>query len=458
MIVALGDLVRGKVFLAILVGFCALYFRATAVQTTIVDEPLRADAGEYYFSAYNLVRYGIYSRSPGQLANPPQSVKPDAYRPPGLPIIIAALLYLSPDGTTIVRSVQFLNILAGTAAAIALFLAATAIFALPAAFAAGLLAAASPHLVAVSVYLLTEPYAILLTAVLLMVAAIRIPDNGPSRAAYFLALGALVGGLSLFRPIFIAFAPLLCFAFETRRDRIAALLLGCAGAACVVAPWMIRNALTVTDGSGSLIAATMLDGSYRGYVYNGDLATFPYARFADPMFETARQTVARALDEIRLRIAADPLGMALWYLIEKPTYLLRWGNVDGAGDVFVYPVLASPFSDDPLFLLTHRIYAASHDLIVVLAAIGGSLVWIKPVMQFGGFGQLQALRMASLMLIFLYAAHLPFFAATRYALPTFPALYLLFLIPLVLLARLFRDLMSDRAPFADRTTVQRQLV
>jgi 4-amino-4-deoxy-L-arabinose transferase-like glycosyltransferase len=444
MIAALGQLVRGRIFLTLVIALSALYFRAVAIQTTTVDQPLRADAGEYYLSAYNLVHFGIYSRSPGQRVEPPQAIRPDSYRPPGLPLIIAAFLSLSDDDGMTVPFMQIVNVVAGAAAAVALFLAASAVFPLPAAVLAGFLVAASPHLVAVSVYLLTEPFAIALVAMLLLLAAKRVPATGGARVAYFLALGASVGALSLFRPIYIAFAPLLCLAFEGRRDRLSALLLGCAGAACVVAPWMIRNALIATDGSGSLIAATMLDGSYRGYLFNNDPATFPYPRFIDPMFEIARQSVGQALGEIWPRIVADPLGMARWYLIEKTGYLLQWNNVDGAGDVFVYPVFSTPFSSHPLFQLVHRLYAWTHDWIVLLATIGAALVWIDPVARWGGFKQMRVLRMASLLMIFVCLAHLPFFTAVRYALPVFPALYLLCLVPLVMVARLLRVYMAGQ--------------
>ncbi|ETR75946.1 hypothetical protein X566_21740 [Afipia sp. P52-10] len=439
MVEALGKLTRSKILLALLVGFCALYVRAVAVQTTTVDQPLRVDAREYYLSAYNLVHHGIYSRSAGDQADPPQAVRPDAYRPPGLPLLIAAFLAMSPDEQMTLPFFQVVNVLAGAGASVALFIAAAAVLPLPAAVAAGLLTAASPHLTAISVYLLTEPFAILLVAGLLMVTARAVPAKGPGRAAYFLALGIIVGLLALFRPIFIAFAPLLCLAFESRRDRLAALVAGCIGAACVVAPWMIRNALLPLDDQGSLIAATMLDGSYRGYVINDDPKTFPYPRFTDPIFETARQSVMLALSEVWARITADPPGMARWYVLEKAAYLLQWDNVDGAGDVFVYPVLDSPFASRPAFRIIHTLYASTHNLMMLLATIGSILVWTR---SGRASPRMRVLRMASLLLIFLYTAHVPFFAATRYALPVFPALYLLCLIPLVRLCRIVKEVLT----------------
>ena len=89
---------------------------------------------------------------------------------------------------------------------------------------------------------------------------------------------------------------------------------------------------------------------------------------------------------------------------------------------------------------------STHDGIVLLATIGAVMVWFDPVARWGRFKQMQVLRMASLLLMFLCVAHLPFFTAVRYALPVFPALYLLCLVPLVVLARLLRVYLTGQMP------------
>jgi hypothetical protein len=56
------------------------YFRIVAVQDTVVDNPIRADALDYYLSAHNLAHYGTYSRSRVTIDNPSAAPQPDAYR------------------------------------------------------------------------------------------------------------------------------------------------------------------------------------------------------------------------------------------------------------------------------------------------------------------------------------------------------------------------------------------
>src|SRR6267142_1646298 len=79
----IGSILKSKWFWLIVLASIAAFFRLTVVEQTIVDRPLRDDAAEYYFTAYNLRVNGIYSRSTGALVRPPAKVEPDAYRPPG---------------------------------------------------------------------------------------------------------------------------------------------------------------------------------------------------------------------------------------------------------------------------------------------------------------------------------------------------------------------------------------
>src|SRR5262249_15336898 len=89
------------------------YFRVTAVQQTEGVSPIRADALEYYMSAHNLVQYGIYSRSTVALDDPKAIPQPDAYRWPGMPLMIAPFMSLWPDHARILSRVQLVNIALG---------------------------------------------------------------------------------------------------------------------------------------------------------------------------------------------------------------------------------------------------------------------------------------------------------------------------------------------------------
>ena len=71
------------------------WFRIVAIENTVVDHPIRADATEYYLSAYNLVFHGVYTKSRARLDDPKAELAPDSYRSPGLPLVIAAFMPLT---------------------------------------------------------------------------------------------------------------------------------------------------------------------------------------------------------------------------------------------------------------------------------------------------------------------------------------------------------------------------
>ncbi len=442
-----------KVLWALILVAIGGYFRLLAVEETLVDQPIRADAQDYFLSAYNLAQHGIYSRSNAALVDPAAHPVPDAYRSPGLPLLIAPFMSAWPNAEAVVRNVQYVNVLLGLSAVLALYLAATAVLPAAAAVAVGMLAATSPHLISLTVYLLTETPAVLMVALLFLVAARDVPVKASRRAAYFAVLGALVGGLSLFRPAFLAFAPLIALAYRRRTVMLQALLYACLGAALVVAPWLIRNALDVPPGGPSLLAGTMLEGSYRGLIYGGDPATFPYGGRHDPHFAALATSTSSVLHEVLDKILADPGRMALWYLIEKPVYLFQWNNIDGIGDVFVYPVKATPFRSNGWFAWTHELQHMLYPLLLLLAVAGAILAWFDRIIGMSfwheGLGQGQSrahlLRLASLLLVFVYLVHIPFVVNTRYALPAFPAVYLLALFALTLAWRTVRQRLAPKA-------------
>jgi hypothetical protein len=427
-----------KVLWFVILGLVGGYFRMVAIQETRIDRPIRADAQDYYLSAYNLARNGIYSRSLGNLVNPPREIIPDSYRPPGLPLIIALFMDLWPHHDQIMWRVQLVNVALGVVTVLAIFLCAALVLPLPAAVAVGLLTAGSPHLISMTVYILTETPAAFLIALLLALTAIRIPENHRAKSLLFFALGITVGCLSLFRPVYVAFAPAVAVVFPGRQNKVQAAILGCMGAAVIVAPWFIRNFLDVPAGSSpSVVTATILEGAYRGYVFNGIPSTFPYGARHDPLFPLLEKDFIGTLEFVSNKIALDPLGMMKWYFIEKPIYLLQWSNIDGIGDVFVYPIFSSPFRDNALFRAIHQLFYYTHAVVLWLAIFGCVLPWtpiarwLRPELQI-------VLRMASALLIFHYLIHLPFVNVGRYSVPMLPTIFFLTVSSIVVLLELGR--------------------
>jgi hypothetical protein len=426
-----------KIIAIVFLGVIAGYFRVTVVEETRIEHPIRADALEYYMSAYNLAHNGIYSRSMGAFAKPPEQVVPDAFRPPGLPLIIAAFMDLWPRHDEIVRRVQWVNVALGVATVILIFICAVLVLPAWAALTVGLLAASSPHLISMTVYLLTETPAEFFAALPFAIAAFGIPRGRAARVAFFASLGVAVACLSLFRPVFLAFVPIVALAFPRREDKWRALIYGCVGVALVMAPWFIRNAVSLPKGeTPSLAAGGILEGAYRGYVFEDNPFTFPYGGQRDPIFDETRRSLTRTLAVVADKIAQDPVGMMQWYFLEKPVFLFQWSNSDGAGDVFIYPAAATPFRNNPVFVAIHDAFFNAHAYILLLAVLGGVAAWI-PAATRGVPGHAAiVLRLASLMLIFQYVIYLPFVAHGRYTVPLFPEIFLLAVASVVLAGKI----------------------
>jgi hypothetical protein len=424
--------------LIVLIAALGLHLRITMVENSDVVGPIRADASEYYLTAYNLAKNGVYTMSDARLKDPGAALRPDNFRWPGQPLLIAAFMGDWPEHLLIVHKIQWVNISAGTLTLILIGVAAAAVFPAWAALTVVALTAMSPHLIGLTIYVLTETPSAFLVALLLALCAFGQSANAVPRPAIMFAIGLTIGLLTLFRPIFIGFVPLMALAVP--RDRLKSLAVVIAGAALPVVPWLLRNMLT--DGlvtTPSSLAMTLVIGAYPDYVFNGDPRTFPFPQSYDPDFLKVSASVTTAAAEVLRKVATDPWGMFAWYTFRKPIYLWQFVNIDGVGDVLVYPVRGMPFDSDFLLAVTHAAMQALHWPLVVLAAAGSILVWLPPLVrllpQAGGL----VLRTASLLLIFLALATVPLNNPVRFAVPVLPALFLVAMLPPVILVRRIGD-------------------
>jgi hypothetical protein len=390
-------------FLIVLV-FIATYFRVAVVEQTHVLQPLMVDSGEYYVTGYNLRYHGIYSRAP-------ENPVPDDYRAPGLPLMFAAVMGDGPVAAVVGR-MQALNIVLGVSTVALVFWASAVMLPVWAAFLVGLLVAASPHLLSLTVYLLTEvPTTFFLSAVL-AVAALMAPQR-----LTFALLGALVGCSSLFRPVFLGFVPYLALAYP-RGQRRSCLIYACLGAALVVAPWFVRNVVNVSGvDQANNFAENLLQGTYH------DAKLYPWEASIDPIYPVVTKNLALTAIEVGKRIWAEPLPMLRWYFLEKPVYLFQWDEIGSANsDVFIYPVWSTPFWTDAVFKAIHDVFRYTWAATLGLAALGA---------LFAMGSRRIDLRAAALMLVFVYLVHVPFPSYVRYVIPIFPAIYLLAVCALV---------------------------
>ena len=405
------------------------FIQFTVVTHTYVISPFRADAREYFFSAYNLDHYGVYSSQvtwpPDQHLQPPLA---DAVRTPGYPLFLRLVGHPQPTVEYESR-IKLTQAVLGVLSVWMMYLIAARFLRRRWACVAALLTAISPHLAVSSTYVLTESlfFFLLLASVLGLLHAIESAKRWP-----FALEGLLLGLCSLVRPTMFLLpilALLVSLAIPRLKPfRISALLVFL-GFAVAVSPWLIRNARLPPKAqqSGQLVGF-LRDGSYPNFMYNNDRATYGDPYRADPMAASIRN-VPGALVYIARKFRNDPIAYTRWYLIGKPGFFLSWADITGAGDMFVYNVASSPYLDDQRFDVIRRVAYALHWPLMLLGLVGTCLPWWG-ARRWGLSGApLTAARGVSLVVIYAIGFHMIGAPFPRYGVPFRPLLY-----PLALLA------------------------
>lgn len=256
--------------LILLAGFGLAWLR-------LEPQPPAADDRHYTAMAWNLAEHGVPSLAPPGAAGPPP---PTAFREPGYPVALAALMRLVPAArgaascdtlsaeacAAALRWGQGLNIVLILAAAACTALAVRRIGAPPAAalFALALLAL-SPKVMEYAAFLISESLALFLSAaaaLLLLPAAAERRSAWPAALAAGLACGALAATKQAFLPLLLPAAIALACAAAWRRGepgfggrllrgglpRAALLALGWA---LVVGPWLYWNVATFGSATPS---------------------------------------------------------------------------------------------------------------------------------------------------------------------------------------------------------------
>ncbi|MBL6927953.1 MAG: glycosyltransferase family 39 protein [Rhodospirillales bacterium] len=421
------------------------YLRAVAIDETVVIKPIRADAAEYYISAYNLYHHNVYSASTKKLRDPRAELVPDALRPPGLPLVITPMMKEWPNHKKILGNLQDINLMLGVATIFLVFVAAARVLSPWATLTAALLTAISPHLVSFSVYMLTEtPSAFFVTAILVM-GAVWTPDR---RIYYYAFMGVLVGVAAMVRLQFLLLPFLLCFLLFLSMDRrkwfrgAGAMLLGFA---LVAAPWFIRNAVSVpADQNENYMARTLAAGAYADLKYLGDDKTFPYPYLHDPQFKEAKKNLPNALSFIGKRTLEQPYEMLKWYIIGKIRFIWQFDNVDGIGDVFIYAHRYSPFGVSGPHKTTRAAMKSAHWVLIVLAAIGAVGAWLPQIRARYSERAVFVLRLSSLFPVLITGVFMVFWPAARFAVPVYPAVFLLSAFTMMHAVSLMRDLKIRR--------------
>jgi 4-amino-4-deoxy-L-arabinose transferase-like glycosyltransferase len=423
----------------------ALDLRVESVLHSVVDGPVRADARDYVMYAYNLERHGIYSAAGTWQPDAPAPA-PDAMRSPLYPLFLTLFLDQPPTVDNL-RAALLGQALLGTLTVALAYALARTVLAVPFALAASALAALSPHLVTMTIYLLSETLLCFALVLALLCAARWLRRGRPGVAV---ATGVLLAAAALAHPLaqyfVIVAAGYLLVARELPSGRRSAVLL-VLGFALGFGPWLARNAVSVGGSDPTLMLAALRAGAYPNLMYQNRPETYGYPYRADPGYAAAIKDPGATARAIVQAFREQPWAQTRWYLFGKPALLYSWNNVEGQGDVFVYPTPSSPYTYLPVFELTHALMRHLHGLLVVLMAIGAVLAWLPVRWTLLSADAAFAARMISLLLAYHLAVMVVGFPLPRYSIALRPFLYVMALLPL---AAVLNRPMPDRIRHAFR--------
>ena len=300
----LPDRHGGRVVLGLLIAVLVLGL-GLRVQAALTPP---ADVGNDA-AAYMAIAEGLYED--GRYGGPSQS-SPNDWSP-GAPLLYSAVYFLT--GGVHPKAALLLVALLGTGTILLTYLLARRLAGPVAGLVAAVLAATYPAFVENNGRLLAEPVALFWLPAA-MLAFLWASDGG--RPWRWLAPGALLGLSTLTRPEYLPFVALFALlallrvAWRHPHGRRAGLLSGLAAAALltaafcgVLAPWTVRNAVTldrfvpVTTGGGkALFVATYLPGDGRQQLVKRQLIARYYGKADLPYEQVLATEMAPLLDRV----------------------------------------------------------------------------------------------------------------------------------------------------------------
>lgn len=350
------------------------YFVTHAQVLQPLDSPnVRADAAEYYRYAWNLIHHGVFSSSiPGTPAP-----SPDSFRDPGYPIFLALWMVVFPTYEAWYAAVLLSQAVLGGILVVCLVFAMR--HALPAWIlgAMAALAAAWPHGVAMTAYVLSEN----LTAVMSVAVLLAIQAMARRPAAWRCVISGLTlaaAGLTnaVLAPLFVPIAIALAWKRVIPLRGIAILVI----AACLpLGGWALRNAAVASNASSTGRAEqNFVQGSWPIYHDAYQLSTHNDPDGLRAMREIDGETrllhadTAAGLDSMWDRIGKQPWMYVRWY-VQKPALLWGWNIRVGQGDIYVYPTRNSPYMDTPSFKAMENTAFLLNPILAILALAGTAI-------------------------------------------------------------------------------------
>ena len=280
---------------------------------------------------------------------------------PGYPLLVALAIQLGGDenGYKYVLLIQALLGALSVALTIAI---ARQWLSFAYSLTAGILVAVWPHLVAMSGFVLTETFFgfSLVLGVYLLTCAIR-----RKRAGYYIAAGLVFAYSTLINPSILLFTPIATVALYPFQRKHLVIFLCCSLGP--PAAWSIYSTTLDADkSSSSRLVENILAGSEPNFSY--DYSPETVASRARITTEMARyqDDVQGALGMVVGRFAEDPALYASWYFLQKPAQFWQWAIL-GDSDIYVYPVLTSPFHTQPFYRVIISLCSSINTLLMAAA-------------------------------------------------------------------------------------------
>lgn len=425
------------IVLLAVVTVIAIILRIGYVHFTTIEDPVRADAGQYVIYGLNLVQHGTFSND-----YPSRVPRPDSYRSPGYPAFIALAMLVG--GKNAYPLIRYTQVMAGGLMAPLTFFLGVMFLPVWGAMIAAVLVALSPHLIASASYVLTETLFgfVFLCSLLLFCGAVRKRNR-----LLFVASGAGFGYAYLINEtvLLIPFIFLgLALASNGRGYRRAFQYPFLRGAAWFLVvfclfpiAWMIRNKANLPPGAPQTISralVTLTHGTYPGFVYKDPrYKYFPYKEDPkQPAYSASFSNFATIFWE---RFRERPVRHLTWYLLEKPYYVWSWNILQGGGDVHLYPVEESFYHRVRAANVTRELMKHLHPIVLLLALFAFPLFWVRYRRKSEGLSMTDSPVLPLVTLMVYTLIHMIFFSLPRYSIPFRPELYLCSLWTVTVLVR-----------------------
>lgn len=351
-----NSLSKRMIMWSLAIFVAAFFLRVDYRLKSVDEEPLRADAAQYFVIALNVVKHATFSIKSSQAEAPP----PDSYRGPLYPLLIAGLMAGAGEGDMVgsaYNHLLFLQAILGALAAALVFILGSRWLPFGAALTGGALMAAWPLLITMAGLALTET-----VFGLGLVTAVALHAAWVSQEAWWrLVLAAVAWSVCILLNPIAAPLPFLVILLA-RKKRASRLALFLVIALTPQLLWSARSAALVEDNSAPSSSSRLLENILIGMepdfndfyqrpgVEEGLAARRRVTDFLNKYYKGDRSIIELSYE----RFWQDPVGISLHFL-GKPWDFWRWEVEQGYGGPYVYRMLSSPFDYSPPYVMIVRL-------------------------------------------------------------------------------------------------------